>query len=437
MKNFINRLKKSKLNKDISLSTFGSLVMALVLLLGPNYNYAQVPVNDDICNATEIILDTIHSSTNTNATTQASEVSGSCFGDGSLDATVWFYFVVPFSGQYQTSTDFSGGTNNDTQLAAYNSSGGCTGNLSEIGCDEDGGILEDWNSIMQYNSVAGDTVWIQLDGWNGPPVVTGTFNIQTTLIKLADSFDVNIANANIEASGIAGYALVPSSQYENGNVHFTLDVKNSGLDSISDINILGSIDPGQDQVSVVHSALASFETKYLTTSTFAAMPNTAYTVDFSASVTENEADTSNNSRSFSFASGMVSDSVFARENQNGSTFGSGFPTGSGKMANSFEFTNPDTITSITIHFVQDPIGKDFELFVVDYSDRIGSNEIWNSGTINSNSGFNSFFTYSTGDLPLNPGTYLVGIRQIQPSVLIGLGTIANINRPNSSFFGEF
>lgn len=101
---------------------FYLFVIVLLLLLSSIYLEAQ-PVNDDACNAIMLSLNADCSATlpytNITATTQAGELIGSCYGDNSIEQTVWFSFVAPASGAVSISTDFAGSGMQDSQLTLF------------------------------------------------------------------------------------------------------------------------------------------------------------------------------------------------------------------------------------------------------------------------------------------------------------------------------
>ncbi|GAB4417339.1 MAG: hypothetical protein OHK0039_27580 [Bacteroidia bacterium] len=137
---------------------------------------AQAPANDSICNAVQLTLGAACSGTptgnNTAATAEAGEPVGSCFAGGAN--SVWFYFVAPPSGLVSLTTDFSGFTNDDTEIALYGLTGNTTAScpdyaeMFQIACDQDGGSVVNFNSIIPVAPVtAGDTFFVQVSGWNG------------------------------------------------------------------------------------------------------------------------------------------------------------------------------------------------------------------------------------------------------------------------------
>lgn len=154
------------------------------------------PANDDCLNAVSVTIDdTFCNGTNTNGTNLSATDSGvtaaSCFNNGTND--VWFSFVVPSDvATVDVSTDFTGGTLVDTQIALY--SGACN-SLTEVDCDQDSGttILSNnssWNSLITNTPViGGDTYYVRVSGYSSS-TTQGTFCLKVSTNTLSnDSFD--------------------------------------------------------------------------------------------------------------------------------------------------------------------------------------------------------------------------------------------------------
>lgn len=144
------------------------------------------PANDDLCNATPLVVGVgcagAPNGSNDNATLQCDEPVGSCFAGG--NKTVWYKIQVPPSGNLTISTDIPvGGTNDDTELALYRLPGGDCSDLSDlvpIDCDQDGGSVVDFNSVILAGSLTpGDTVYAQVSGWQN---LQGSFCIEATSV---------------------------------------------------------------------------------------------------------------------------------------------------------------------------------------------------------------------------------------------------------------
>jgi Secretion system C-terminal sorting domain/SusE outer membrane protein len=386
---------------------------------------------DFICGATTMILDTIHVGDNTGATVDPGEPVGTCwtdFGGASADNTIWYVFVAPISSNYQTSTDFTT-PNNDTQLAAYTSSGGCTGLLTEIACNDDIDVAGgNFLSEISFFANAGDTIYIQVDGWTG---TQGVFNIQTTLV-ITYQYDIELDLSTVLLNGPFDYASIISSNYPDFSTSAVL--RNVGLDTVTIATLSADLNPGSLSVSGSTPFVAPGDSATITTTTIPLAGGTLYNIDVVASINEADGDTTNNGVSGPATSAVSSDSVFARELESSSNGSLGAPF-EVWLANSYTLTDPDTLTSVTINFGTAVPGRDFEINIIDYSNGIGTNILYNSGSITSIPGAGFFTVAVSPALILTPGTYLVAIHQTSATVNVGGGTTTNIFRPNSSFIG--
>jgi len=130
------------------------------------------PLNDDVCNATALVVNGICANsnfTNVGATLERDEPQGSCY-DAAGEQTVWFTFEAPLSGNVTITTDFEGGTLEDTELAVYAAPTDCqdlTTLGAEIGCDEDGGdVGSGFLSVVSLTELTpATTYYIQINGF--------------------------------------------------------------------------------------------------------------------------------------------------------------------------------------------------------------------------------------------------------------------------------
>jgi hypothetical protein len=128
-----------------------------------------VPVNDDLCNATPLDMNTESAGNayyDVFATGQTGEVVGSCF-NGGINGSVWFSFVAPTSGEVIVSTDILGGTHSDTEIAVYAAPSDCSNAATlgaEQGCTQDN--FDNFLSTVELTGLnAGATYYIQVDRW--------------------------------------------------------------------------------------------------------------------------------------------------------------------------------------------------------------------------------------------------------------------------------
>ncbi|MEZ4827540.1 MAG: PPC domain-containing protein [Bacteroidia bacterium] len=141
------------------------------------------PVNDTLCDAIPLTVGGGCAGTpngdNTGAIAEAGEPVASCYVGGTN--SVWYSFVAPASGFVSLSTDFLIGTNGDTEIALYELPGGNCANpssLVELACDQDGGNIVDFNSVITSATVTpGNTYYVSVSGWNG---TEGSFCIEVT-----------------------------------------------------------------------------------------------------------------------------------------------------------------------------------------------------------------------------------------------------------------
>lgn len=154
------------------------------------------PTNDDCAGAIALNLDEATcNGTNTNGSNLGATDSGldpaTCFENGQND--VWFSFTVPANvATVDVSTDFLGGSLNDTEIAVY--SGSC-GSLTEVGCDQDSGTTTLENGFA-YNSVitnlavnAGETYYVRVAGYSNDDAGSFCLKIATNQLLANDQFD--------------------------------------------------------------------------------------------------------------------------------------------------------------------------------------------------------------------------------------------------------
>ncbi len=199
---------------------------------GPDCEACPAPANDNLCDAISLTLnDPCTTATNIGATVETGEVEASCWGSSpDLDNTVWFSFEAPTSGNVLISTDYDGVTNTDTQLTLLELTGtDCTdlSALTELACDEDGGDVVNFNSIINASGlVAGGTYYLQVDGYNG---LQGDFCISI------DEFtcDDGILNGN-EVAIDCGGSCEPCPAPEND------DICNASILTVNDACTIGT-----------------------------------------------------------------------------------------------------------------------------------------------------------------------------------------------------
>ena len=142
------------------------------------------PTNDDLCNATELIIgqscNGAPNADNTGATVQPNEPvpqEGECNTGGAgfsgRTTSVWFKVTAPASGFIDIRTDeFVEGTLEDTEMALYTLSGGDCSDLSQlvlVDCNQDREVGDSdlfFNAVLtQVEVIPGETYYIQVSGW--------------------------------------------------------------------------------------------------------------------------------------------------------------------------------------------------------------------------------------------------------------------------------
>ncbi|RYZ25493.1 MAG: T9SS type A sorting domain-containing protein, partial [Sphingobacteriales bacterium] len=194
---------------------------------------ALPPSNDNLCDALSITVgDTAAGDAYTLAasTAQASEPVPSCFNSG-INGSVWFSFVAPESGQVKVTTDITGGTLTDSEIAVYAADGVTCSDLSTlgtpVGCDQDGGDTVVYNSTINFTGAtaltAGATYYIQVDRWG--TATAGTFGLRVS--------DLALGTGNFDDKGFSFY---PNPVKDILNLSY-----NTAISSVSVSNLLGQL----------------------------------------------------------------------------------------------------------------------------------------------------------------------------------------------------
>ncbi|MEL7530437.1 MAG: T9SS type A sorting domain-containing protein [Bacteroidota bacterium] len=158
----------------------------LILLLGFGQVFAQVPANDDLCNAQTLVLNTSCGGStngdNTGATAQANEPTPSCLTGGGSVNSVWFSFVGDSAGAVNITMPFAAGSLFFSAMAVYQLPGSapCTdlSNLIELDCVAAGGFPGTL-TITGLPVIEDSTYYVQVFGV-GPFGNEGTFCIEVS-----------------------------------------------------------------------------------------------------------------------------------------------------------------------------------------------------------------------------------------------------------------
>jgi hypothetical protein len=128
------------------------------------------PSNDAFASATDILLATSYSTSQSTvaATAEEGEPTSSCFSPGSF-GSVWFRFTASVD---TTVTFASAGSGFDTGVAAY--TGSAVSSLTEVACNDDSaaGVTD---SSMAFPAAAGTTYYLQV---RGAGAATGSLSLQ-------------------------------------------------------------------------------------------------------------------------------------------------------------------------------------------------------------------------------------------------------------------
>ena len=131
-------------------------------------DFTPPPVNDGAPGAITLTLGAGCAGapyTNLGATAGAGEPFPSC--SGAIYSPVWFKFVAPASGAVRVSTDFAGGTFDDSKVAIFSASNvNDYSTFNIISCDDDGGTAagsEFMSTVFATGLTAGITYYVAVD----------------------------------------------------------------------------------------------------------------------------------------------------------------------------------------------------------------------------------------------------------------------------------
>ncbi len=195
-------------------------LFAVFLALQSVFVFAQ-PANDLICNAISL-SDNVACTQGTNVGATNSSDPTSCF---TSSESVWYSFVAT-AADMTVSTDVTGLTLTNTEIAVYSSSTNtCTGSLtlfpgsgaSTDGCDLDGGINCALCSVAEMQGLTvGNTYFIKVDGSS---TATGTFCISAfnSYIPGSTPCEAQIVHPNSAACDVVNGNLAYNGTLDWGN----------------------------------------------------------------------------------------------------------------------------------------------------------------------------------------------------------------------------
>lgn len=215
------------------------------------------PANDSLCNAIVLTVDgdsTGDAYSLVSATGETGEPAGACFNSG-VNGSVWFSFVAPGSGEVTVSTDIAGGTLTDTEIAVYAGAGVTCGDLATLGaalgCDQDGGTVVNYNSILNVTALTpGDTYYIQVDRWG--TATPGTFGL-----TVVDSNPLSAASFSDK-----NFTYYPNPVKDVLNLSYTKNISNVAV-----FNLLGqqmssrTVNANQSKVDMSNLAAGTYLVK--------------------------------------------------------------------------------------------------------------------------------------------------------------------------------
>jgi subtilisin-like proprotein convertase family protein len=157
---------------------------------------------------------------------RAPELGMSCSAGGAtnINSSVWYSITPTQDGNYRFTTSQNLATGNniaDTVIAIYSSADGTCGSLTEIACDDDGGVAANGNELQSDKTVAltaGTTYFVQVAKWAlTAPTAANTLGIWVDLPNTAPVVDGGFAPfVNVNNCGSA-VTLVTAAVTPGGN----------------------------------------------------------------------------------------------------------------------------------------------------------------------------------------------------------------------------
>ena len=203
-----------------------------------------------------------------------------------------------------------------------------------------------------------------------------------------------------------GYYSMPLSQIQT--ITFGAEVKNNGVDTITDVKLYQYDGTNIDSGSIAQLTSQQADTIYVSNGY---SPSTVgvYDLDFYVGLNENDTNQVNDSAFYQVA---VSDSVYARENDN-ITLGIGFTNGTGIFGQMFEFINQDTITQVDLKLVAPTQNDQLKVKIYHFTNGMPGAIIDSSAVFTIPSNLDAWYSLKFKcDLILPAGQYFVAVEQL-------------------------
>jgi len=234
------------------MSTIQKLSLLCGLLLGLCCSPASAqPANDDCVAATAIGEGTFP------LDTSGSSLDGPTDADANMGADVWFLYTATTGGLATIETCGTSGTLSDSVIIVYDASNGCPGAGDPgIASDDDGCSTPTFSSTLSLPICAGDSLYIQVGGWNG---ATGTSDLTVSVAGGPTNDDCASAAAVAEGThpvSTCGATLdgpIDADSNMGADVWYLYTASADGLATIETCGTTGSLD---DSVLIVYDAAA-------------------------------------------------------------------------------------------------------------------------------------------------------------------------------------
>lgn len=223
------------------------------------------------------------------------------------------------------------------------------------------------------------------------------------------------------------YYSIPKSQTQT--VTFSADVRNNGVDTITNVKLYRSHNSTLDSGSVSQILPESNDTISITSGI---MPTTTgyYNFDFYVGLNETDTINENDSAQYQF---YVSDSVYSRENDSIS-LGIGFTNATGIFGQMFQVFTQDTLTAVRFKLVNPTLNDDLKVKIYHFTNGAPGAIIDSTASFNIPSSTSAWYSVSFPcDKILAPGKYFIAVEQLGTNNL-SFGYTPQFYEPGVTFF---